>query len=147
MIVFLIFFQKTLDDHGLVDIVPSVIIPTWTNRRFGSEKICKHLDRLMIYVDLLEFELCFRQWVGCGGYSDHHPVFLQILGHDKNTHSPFKFNAQWLEHEDLVIILKNTWRVYDENSNMSPASQFPANLKRIKDVSICWSVKEERTGY
>ena len=102
------FFAKFLNDHGLVDIVPSVILPTWTNRRVGSENICKRLDRLMIYVDLLEFELCFRQWVGCGGDSDHHPIFLQILGHDKNTHSPFKFNAHWMEHEDLVILLKNT---------------------------------------
>ena len=78
-----------------------------------------------------------------GGDSDHHPVFLQILGHDKNTHSPFKFNAHWLEHEDLVILLKNSWRVYDENSGMSLASQFSANLKRIKDVSICWFVKRK----
>ena len=67
VIVCLIFFAKILDDHGLVDIVPSVILPTWTNRRVGSENICRHLDRLMIFVDLLEFELCFRQWVGCGG--------------------------------------------------------------------------------
>ena len=59
------FFAKILNDHGLMDIVPSVILPTWTNRRVGSENICKRLDRLMISIDLLEFELCFRQWVGC----------------------------------------------------------------------------------
>ena len=74
------FFAKILDDHGLVDIVSNVILPTLTNRRVGSENICKRLDRLMISVDLLEFELCFHQWVGCGGDSDHHPIFFIDFG-------------------------------------------------------------------
>ena len=102
------FFAKNLDYHGLVDIVPNVILPTWTNRRVGRDNMCKRLDRLVVSVDLQEFELCFRQWVGCGGYSDHHSVFLQILGHDKKLHSPFKFNPHWMDHEDLFILLKNT---------------------------------------
>ena len=102
------FFSKILDDHGLVDILPNVTLPTWNNRRVGSENVSKRLDRLMISVDLPEYELCFRQWVECGGESDHHPVFLQILGHDNKLHSTFKFNPHWLEHEDLVILLKNT---------------------------------------
>ena len=116
------FFSKILDDHGLVDILPNVTLPTWNNRRFGSENVSKRLDRLMISVDLLEYELCFCQWVGCGGESDHHPVFLQILGHDNKLRSPFKFNPHWLENEDLVILLKNTWKVFDENFVLSLAS-------------------------
>ena len=101
------------------------------------------MDRLLISVDLLEFDLCFHQWVGCGGESDHQPIFLQILGHDKILHSPFKFNPHWLEHEDLVLLLKNTWKFFDNNSVLSSASQFSKNLKKIKNVSICWSVKRK----
>ena len=65
------------------------------------------------------------------------------MGHDKISHSPFKFNSHWLEHEDLVILLKNTWKVFYENFTLSPASQFHANLKLIKNVAICWSVKRK----
>ena len=126
------FFGKLLDDHGFVDIMPSVILPTWNNRRVGNENICKRLDRLLVSIDLSDFELWFRQWVGRGGDSDHHPIFLQIQGQDKNLHIPFKFNPHWLEHEDLVILLKNSWKVYDEQSVLSPALQFSANLKKIK---------------
>ena len=61
------FFSKLLDDHGLVDIFPNVTLPTWNNRRVGSENVKKRVDRLMISIDLLEYELCFRQWVRCGG--------------------------------------------------------------------------------
>ena len=32
------FFTKILEDHGLVDIAPSVVLPTWNNRRVGCEK-------------------------------------------------------------------------------------------------------------
>ena len=126
-----------------MDILPNVNLPTWNNRRVGSENVSKRLDRLLISVDLLEHDLCFHQWVGCGGESDHQPVFLQILGHDKILHSPFKFNPHWPEHEDLVLLLKNTWKMYDDNSILSPASQFSDNLKKIKNVSICWSVKRK----
>ena len=79
----------------------------------------------------------------CGGDSDHQPVFLHILNQYKNAHSPFKFNAHWLIHKDLVTLLKNSWRVYDDNPGLSPAMHFAANLKRIKDISICWSVKRK----
>ena len=65
------------------------------------------------------------------------------MGHDKILHSPFKFNPHWLEHEDLVLLLKNTWKFFDNNSVLSSASQFSKNLKKIKNVSICWSVKRK----
>ena len=97
----------------------------------------------MISVDLLEFDLRFHQWVGCGGESGHQPIFLQILGHDKILFSPFKFNPHWLEHEDLVLLLKNTWKIFDDNFDLSPTSQFSENLKKIKNVSICCSVKRK----
>ena len=71
-----------------------------------------------------------------GGESDHLPVFFQILGRDKKLHTPFKFNPHWLDHEDLVSLLKNTWKVYDENFVLPPTAQFQANLKMIKNEAI-----------
>ena len=65
------FFSRQLDVLGLVDLTPSVLLATWYNRRFGGENICKRLDRLLILVDLLDCDLHFHQWVGCGGDSDH----------------------------------------------------------------------------
>ena len=51
------FFSNFFDDHGLVDILPNVNLPTWTNRRVGCENVSKRLDRLLISVDLLEHDL------------------------------------------------------------------------------------------
>ena len=87
------FFIRQLDGFGLVDIAPSILLPTWSNRRVGCENICKRLDWLLISANLLDCDLYFRQWVGCGGDSDHRPVFLQVLNNDIRPRSPFKFNA------------------------------------------------------
>ena len=50
------FFIKYLETFGLVDIVPFVMLPTWTNRRVGAESICKILDRFPILADLLDLD-------------------------------------------------------------------------------------------
>ena len=36
---------------------------------------------------------------------------------------------------------------YSNNLHVSPASHFASNLKRIKDVSIAWSVKKKETEF
>ena len=48
------YFIRMMDGFGLVDLVPSVILPTWTNRRVGCENICKRLDRMLISTNLLD---------------------------------------------------------------------------------------------
>ena len=90
-----------------MDLVLSVILPTWSNRRVGCENICKRLDRLLVSTDFLDCDLHFRQWVGCGGDSDRQPVFLQLLNKDVRPHSPFKFNANWLLNEYFLSLFKS----------------------------------------
>ena len=130
------FFNNLLDGLGLIDILPLVSIPTWSNRRVGSESICKRLDRLLLSVDFLDIDFIHKQWIGCGGDSDHQPVYLQISPSTSKAHCPFKFNACWLENIELVEVLKGSWVAFDALSEVSPASQFVVNLKRIKDLSI-----------
>ena len=54
------FFTRLMDAFGLVDLVPSIILPTWSNRRVGCENICKRLDRVLISAKLLDSNLHFR---------------------------------------------------------------------------------------
>ena len=74
---------------------------------------------------------------------DHQPVFLQLLNKDVRPRSPFKFNANWLLNEDLVSLLKASWKVYVDNPEVSPTSHFAANLKIIKEVSVSWSIMKK----
>ena len=52
-------FTKSLETFGLVNIVPSVMLPTWTNRRVGAESICKRLDRFLVSADLLDLDFFY----------------------------------------------------------------------------------------
>ena len=69
--------------------------------------------------------------------------FLHILPCSPKAHCPFKFNAYWLENIELVDLLKVSWKVYDALSGVASASQFVANLKKLKDVSTVWLVKKK----
>ena len=80
--------------------------------------------------------------MGSGGESDHQPVFLQILNRGIQLKIPFKFNPHWLENDELVKYLIETWVDYSYNLHVSPTTHFYSNLKRFKDVSIAWSVKK-----
>ena len=102
------FFIKLLERLRLVDITPMVSIPTWSNRRVGPESICKRLDRLLLSVDFLDNDFLLKQWIGCGGDSDHQLVYLQISLCIPKAHCPFKFNACWLENNELVELLKDS---------------------------------------
>lgn len=130
------------DAFGLVDIAPAVLLPTWSNRRVGCDNICKRLDRLLVSADLLDLDFYFRQWVECGGDSDHHPVFLHISNGENKPRSPFKFNSHWLKDEWFVKLLKDSWKVYEDNDLVTPTTHFTSNLKILKDVYICWSVEK-----
>ena len=107
------FFHNLLERLGLVDINPLVSIPTWSNRRVGSEGISKRLDRLLVSADFLDCDFLLKQWIGCGGVSDHQPVFMHISSQSPKAHSPFKFNPGWLDHIDLVEALKYSWVPFD----------------------------------
>ena len=96
------FFILKLDKHHLVVIDPSILLPTWYNRRVGPDRICKRVDRFLVSVDLLEKGFLFHQWVGHGGDSDHHPVLFQINNSERKTHCPFKFNSHCLNDESFV---------------------------------------------
>ena len=137
------YFTNILVGLGLVDIAPLDSIPTWSNRRVGTECICKRLDKLLLSAYFLYRDFIFKQWIGSGGDSDHQPVFLQLSSNTSKKHCPFKFNACWLEHAELVEILKDSWVVYDALSEVSLASQFVMNLKRIKYLSIDWSLTKK----
>ena len=96
---------------------------------------------------MIDFDYFYSQWVGSGGESDHNPVFLKILNRGIKLNGPFKFKPHWLESDELVKLLNETWVVYSDNLQASPANQFSSNLKRIKDVSIAWSLKKKEMEF
>ena len=99
------FFTLKVVEHGLVDIEPSKLLPTWSNRRSSLDRICKRKDRFLVSEDLMEKNFRFHQWVGHGGDSNHYPMMLLIKNGERKPHCMFKFNANWLNESFVSLFL------------------------------------------
>jgi hypothetical protein len=69
---------QKLDEKVLIDIAPINFIQTWRNKRKREEYIAKIMDRFLVSKNLMESPLSFKQWVGFGGESNHHPIIMEV---------------------------------------------------------------------
>jgi exonuclease III len=65
------FFSHLLATNGLIDIVPTKLIPTWRNLRTEKSHVAKKLDRFLVTETISLLPLQFLQWIGSGGDSNH----------------------------------------------------------------------------
>lgn len=92
---------------------------------------------------LLDKLFLFCWWVGVGGGSNHHPIFLELKGGFKNPRSPFKFNSTWIKEKSFHNLMVEHWIPYSPDREGSILAQFEDNLRRIKRDTIEW-VKEKK---
>ena len=83
------------------------------------------------------------QWVGCGGISDHCPIFLELKGRTTKPPSPFKFHLGWLLDESYLKLITTLWVPYNVRVHGHAAVHFMENLKKIKGATKDWA-KEKR---
>jgi hypothetical protein len=81
-----------LEETGLLDIEPSKLSPTWSNKRVGEARIAKRLNKFLIYEAFLDEVIRIKQWVTTRGDSDHNPVVLEVAPTIEKPASPFKLN-------------------------------------------------------
>lgn len=130
---------KILVDEGLLDIPSITLNPTWRNMRVGNDSVSKCLDRFIINEGTLRLALLTMQWIGEGGESDPHPIFLEFSFGQVKPPSPFKFNDNWLRHESYKQLIRGKWMSFDPTSSSSIVVQFSHNLKKVKEASITWA--------
>ena len=109
--------------------------PTWRNMRTSDGRIAKHLDRLLASDSFIEDMIVVKWQIGLGGELDHMPIFLEIAKDGRKALSPLKFNTNWLEEEDYLIIIKESWVNFNEASRVLATIQFDWNLARVKKIS------------
>jgi hypothetical protein len=130
--------------RGLVDLVPPKITPTWKNKRLEKEYIAKRLDRFLLSRYILDSTLMCKQWVGSGGDSDHHPIFLKVVPQPKKPTSPFKFNSSWLKDDEFIALVKEVWTPIDSSIGMQATIQMTTNLKRLKKETCQWARRKRK---
>ena len=128
---------------GLIDVEPTKINATWRNRRTGVNRVAKRLDRFLIGEKFLDSLPFVRQWVECGGISDHSPIMIELKSGAGKPYSPFKFNNAWLRCEDYLSLVSSSWEPYNHEVHGHAATHFMKNLLKIKAVTKEWA-KQKR---
>jgi hypothetical protein len=138
------YFSHKFAESRLTDLIPINLKPTWKNNRVGIEGVEKRLDHFLINDTLLNNLLTFKQWIGFGGLSDHHPIFLEFRQGSEKPANPFKFNKTWLEDDSFLKMIKDHLDTLPTDLPQSTAYQFTENLKRIKEVVKPWAYQKRK---
>ena len=59
--------------------------------------MAKRLDRFLVTDKVMDMHHFIKKWVGCGGHSDHFPIFLEFRRGPLKPPSSLKFNKTWLK--------------------------------------------------
>lgn len=131
--------SSLLEEHQWVDITSARIQYTWTNNRSGDHSLSRRIDKFPIKEAFLSNLPRIRQWVGTGGISDHHPIFMELADVNQKIRSPFKFNASWLKDPSYIQMVTNFWQTNPILDNEDHAEWFIRKLTELKRVSKIWA--------
>ena len=84
-----------------MDIESIKLKPTWHNNGCGDGRVAKRLDRFLVSEKMLDRQHFMKHWVGCGGRSDHLPIFLEYRTRPIKPPNPLKLNKTWLKDESF----------------------------------------------
>ena len=59
--------------------------------------------------------------MGCGGRSDHLPIFLEYGNGPIKPPSPLKFNKTWLKDESFRQLIHSHWVPFDPDNRLTAA--------------------------
>lgn len=104
----------------------------------------KRLDRFLASKNLLMEVEKIQTWVDLGERSDHLPILLQIDKRDTKPAAPFKFNPEWLNEEECIILVKEKRVGYDPSSRDSASFQFAEFLKKVKNAVAAWASQKSK---
>jgi hypothetical protein len=126
------FFKELFIDSGLVDIASDVLVPTWRNGRRGNTSISKRLDRFLVVEDLIEGVSRYKLWVDFPYFLDHTHVLLRLDRLTLPTTYPFKFNASWLQEEEVRSLVNEVWKDLVLSVERDAQQRFVNKLKVLK---------------
>ena len=103
------YFNSFFYQKKLIDLQPIQIEPTWRNNRGGDNAISKRLDRLLLSEEMIQDALVFKSAVETRELSEHRPITLSITSPEEKPLVPFRFNTNWLDHEEYHELEKRNW--------------------------------------
>ncbi|XP_042485020.1 uncharacterized protein LOC122065293 [Macadamia integrifolia] len=128
-------FGALVDSCSLIQIPSQGRKYTWTNNRRRGNVVAV-LDRSFCTdAWISEFQDC-HQKVLSNCASDHSPLLVVSEASVKPSNCPFRFQRSWIDHENFLKIVKESW---DEWISRSALYIFSQKIKRLKIVIKEWA--------
>ena len=106
--------------------------------------MAKRLDRFLVAEQVGVKHHQIKQWVACGGQSNHLPIFLELKNGPTKPPSPLKLNKTRLNDDSVKLLISSKWLPYDPSNQRIAAFQFAANIKNLKEAIKDWSMDKRR---
>jgi hypothetical protein len=111
------FFLSFMEKHHLVDIEPVKLVPTWHNFRIDKEEVAKRLDCFMAIEAFMAVGLLMNSMASTRKKLAIKRLLLNlnpdVVLIQKTLCSGEKAKGLWLEEEDFISLVKETWKHLD----------------------------------
>jgi hypothetical protein len=104
--------------------------------------VSKRLNQILVSKVLQGFYR-YRSWINPDSNSDQHPIFIDLDQNDQKLETLFKFNSRWLEEEEFMVLIKDTWKTFDPKVENFVCGQFAATLKTMKEKVSSWAKERD----
>ncbi|KAH7853523.1 hypothetical protein Vadar_003559 [Vaccinium darrowii] len=109
-------FQDFISSCQLLDLGFSGYPFTWRNNREGEGFIQERLDRVLVSPSWrTRFPHATVEHLDAIG-SDHSALLLQLQSIDSQRRAPFKFDARWVQEEELTPVIQGAWNTQVQGS-------------------------------
>ncbi|XP_027158428.1 uncharacterized protein LOC113760053 [Coffea eugenioides] len=133
-------FRKFINENQLLDVGYIGKPWTWSNNWYGNGEIKERLDR----------GLCSMKWSQCyedarcthidSIASDHSMLLLETEKKRKRWKKRFQFDKRWLQHDDIVEVVKKAWDVQCEGTKWFKVKE---KIKNCRIELLKWSNKKK----
>ncbi|KAH7863457.1 hypothetical protein Vadar_017734 [Vaccinium darrowii] len=109
-------FQDFINTCHLLDLGFSGYPFTWRNNREGEGFIQERLDRVLVSPSWrTRFPHAAVEHLDAIG-SDHSALLLQLLRFESPSRAPFRFDARWVQEEELIPVIQGAWNTQVQGS-------------------------------
>lgn len=140
--------RKSLSDRikyeflhrDLVDVVPTKMMPTWSNGRIEDAYIAKRIDRFIVHVSIIDKMGMPFSTIENVFISDHRPISLCWKEKGFRSGYPSKFNRSCLEDPASELEISKAWKELSANY----LATFRDKMSSLRKVVKAWQHKKRR---
>lgn len=124
--------------HGLIDVLPKPVAPTWNNGCKGADFIAKRIDRFLVSESLFQAVDKCSSCISPIGVSDHEPILLRLQIGIPLYRFPFKYYHVWSIESAFISLVRDHWAFFWSTPHGRTMEALPTFLRSLKALVLPW---------